>query len=405
MEQLKLMLLLLHSGLCGTDMKESLQCHNDFMLTISCSLLNLTSAHDSPQLLTFAKKYTKKTYTCQLSNSGRGRRSCSVMTNTSTSTESCDFVDFDVYGISLCESAQKCQLLESEYMPKEHIKPNAPCCLAVSHNSSQHHFTWKNTYEKCTGTTLTEHLKYQLRFYGRRDKDIEQFHETYRTNYSVDDRDFETNTEYGTEVRSKPSGTNFKGQWSDWSQEVRWRTTLNNDSTVDGFLSKHGKTVFLASGVAATLVLMLCGALLKRWRRGAFVPTPAPYFQSLYGECHGDFKSWVDAQANMIITLKPEDTLQVDSHEEETAKQDRETAYENITSDSARLQPDDGKAARGTSSVPLIQGEPPLSCNEYCTLSILQQQTTHVAGKVTSVDVEHAGRSECDYCNVSVKSE
>ncbi|XP_077407420.1 interleukin-21 receptor [Vanacampus margaritifer] len=380
MERLKLMLLLLHTGLSGTDMRASLQCHNDFTLTISCSL-NLTSAHGSPHWLTFEKKYTTEIYACKLSPPSRGRRSCSV-----TSEESCDFLDFDVYEISLCEtpSAQKCQTLESDYMPKEYIKPNAPCCLAVSHNTSQHRFTWENTYEKCKGTSLSENLEYQLRFYDQRDKDIVKFHYTDSTDYSVDDRDLEMNAEYGTEVRSKPSVTHFRGQWSDWSQEVRWRTALANDSTVDGFFSKHSKTLFLASGVTATLVLILCSALLKRWRRGAFVPTPAPYFQSLYGECHGDFKSWVDTQGNMTITLKPEETLKVDSHEEETPKQDREMAYENVMSHSARLQLDEGKTAQGPSSVPLIQGEPPLSCHEYCTLNILQQ-TAQVPGKKLQV--------------------
>ncbi|MEQ2218835.1 hypothetical protein XENOCAPTIV_008704, partial [Xenoophorus captivus] len=46
------------------------------------------------------------------------------------------------------------------------VKPNVPCCLTVSHNSSRHHFTWKSTYEKHSSETyLAENLMYQLQIY------------------------------------------------------------------------------------------------------------------------------------------------------------------------------------------------------------------------------------------------
>lgn len=27
-----------------------------------------------------------------------------------------------------------------------------------------------------------------------------------------------------------------------------------------------------------------------RWKQSVFIPTPEPYFQTLYSDCHGDFK-------------------------------------------------------------------------------------------------------------------
>ncbi|KAM9773468.1 interleukin-21 receptor [Syngnathus typhle] len=360
MEQLKmLLLLLLHAGLWLTDTSENFQCDNDFTLTISCSV-DLTSAHDGLHWLNFDKMYSDEMYKCNLSNTGGGRGSCSVAME-----RSCNFVDFDTYKITLCgnasDGAKTCHMLDDRYLPKEHIKPNAPCCLAVSHNASRHHFMWKNTYEKCRLTVLKDNLEYQLRFYDGRDKGGLRFHYTDKTDYSVDDCDLEGNTEYTTRVRSKPSETHFKGQWSDWSQEVRWRTDSVTDSPPDGFLSKQGKKIFLALGVTATLALILGCALLKKRRRDEFVPTPEPYFQSLYANCHGDFKSWADTKRNMTMTLQPEDTLQVDSHVEETPARHDEMTYENVPNQPARL------AARGAGSVP------PCYCPEYCTMSDLEK--------------------------------
>ncbi|XP_051927334.1 interleukin-21 receptor isoform X2 [Hippocampus zosterae] len=300
MEKLKAMLLLLHTALSLADTRESFQCDNDYMLTISCSL-NLTSGRGTPHWLTFAKLYTSERYNCNLSNVGGDRHSCFIAVK-----KPCDFMDFDAFEISLCggkkDVGQWCQLMDERYKPKDHIKPHAPCCLAVSHNSSQHRFTWKNTYEKCRYVTLKDNLDYQIRFSNRQDKNSTRVHYTDGMDYSVNDGDLETDTEYSTKVRSKPSATHFHGQWSDWSQEVHWRTVPANDSGVDGFFSIHGISVFLASAVTATLVLFLCCALLKKWRQSAFVPTPAPYFQSLYTNCHGDFKI-VTTFANVITEL------------------------------------------------------------------------------------------------------
>lgn len=53
------------------------------------------------------------------------------------------------------------------------VKPNAPCCLTVSHNSSLHHFAWKSTYEQYDeSTALPENLIYQLRLYKPGDEQV-----------------------------------------------------------------------------------------------------------------------------------------------------------------------------------------------------------------------------------------
>ena len=41
--------------------------------------------------------------------------------------------------------------------------------------------------------------------------------------YSVDDENFEPDTEYTARVRSSPRQAHYMGQWSDWSSEVQWK--------------------------------------------------------------------------------------------------------------------------------------------------------------------------------------
>lgn len=44
------------------------------------------------------------------------------------------------------------------------------------------------------------------------------------TDFSVDDQVFVADGEYAARVRSSPNQAHFKGEWSDWSPEVQWKT-------------------------------------------------------------------------------------------------------------------------------------------------------------------------------------
>lgn len=154
----------------------------------------------------------RETFVCNLMNT-YGNYSCSVR-KTDVNKNSDIFIDMNSFNISLCHKkngeVQMCKVLDDNFEPvknsKEHdlfsqseaknvvfrfrygclplwrcmmcvcncvlssVKPNAPCCLTVTHNSSEHHFTWKSTYEEYRDLTeLDENLKYQLHYYKRGD--------------------------------------------------------------------------------------------------------------------------------------------------------------------------------------------------------------------------------------------
>ncbi|XP_074518808.1 interleukin-21 receptor [Halichoeres trimaculatus] len=305
-----------------TATNHSLQCVSDYVSLINCSL-NIqpppnSSSSDGSYWLTVTEHYVKQKFECRLVKDGADHV-CSVkiynpMTDDDYDTS--DFMEQDIFNVSLCHGPNdgECEGLTSTFKPCKNVKPNPPCCLTWSHQSGQHHFTWRSTYEKYSWfSPLSDSLMYQLRFQKRGDehKIVPYLITTDRTNFSVDDQKFLADTEYSARVRSSPNQAFFKGQWSSWSSEVHWRTppSVNDDTFMPGL----GKKIFIALTVMVPFVLVLCYAPFRKWRQSSFIPNPAPYFHTLYQDCHGDFKSWVVTPENAADVLEAEETLRIDA--------------------------------------------------------------------------------------------
>lgn len=426
-----------------TGLNQNLRCLTDYLFTINCSL-RITPSENTSYWLTFTETYELDQYVCMLTNI-KEDYSCSFKT-TDGRPEDDDyietFVDLHAYKISLCHNGSKiCDVLDDNYKPVANIKPNAPCCLTVSHNSSQHHFTWKSTYEEYSDSTrLATMLQYQLRYHKRGGKHKVRSFDiiTASTNYSVDDEKFEADTEYTARVRSSPDQNIYMGQWSDWSSEVHWKTEAAiNGLSAHMLFSKLGKKVFIPLSVAVLLVILLCYAPVKKWRQSAVIPTPAPYFHTLYSDFQGDFKSWVVTQENTADMLKAEETLRIDTFTEcPDVQEDSSTphllkegnAYSNMTvtvcdpalpgvpyavstMDPLSAQESSLKnlsvvcqsgSSAGDSGCWLcsdtsLEEEPPWYCNEYCTLSVFQQSA--------SVTAKHRGSFSRKSCPIGIVRE
>uniref|UniRef100_A0A3Q3LV57 Interleukin-21 receptor-like n=1 Tax=Mastacembelus armatus TaxID=205130 RepID=A0A3Q3LV57_9TELE len=369
-----------------------LHCVTDYLTTIDCSLSITPSENSSDRNGSYLT-----TFVCKLTNTSENFV-CSIKTSDSMPDDdySETFIDIDTFKVSLCpnqeEGQDNCEVLDHNYAPVENIKPNAPCCLAVSHNSSQHHFTWNSTYEQYSAfTELDDNLKYQLLFYKRGEKDNVLSHliNTYSTKYSVDDQKLEPGTRYAAKVRSCPNLALYKGEWSDWSPEVHWKTlSAMNALPSNTVMSEVGKKVFIPLCVMVTLTLLLCYAPVKKWKQRGFIPTPAPYFHTLYSDCEGDFKSWVVKRENTAGTLQVEEVLRIDTVTKCADVQEEECephfhhqvmesrVYSNITDSVCDTSP--GSPAEGDSGCWLysdgsLEKDPPWYCNDYCILNSFQQ--------------------------------
>lgn len=51
--------------------------------------------------------------------------------------------------------------------------------------------------------------------------------------FPVHDDKFVADTEYAARVRSSPNQVHYKGEWSDWSSEVHWKSesAVNRESS------------------------------------------------------------------------------------------------------------------------------------------------------------------------------
>ncbi|XP_071393199.1 interleukin-21 receptor isoform X2 [Centroberyx affinis] len=302
-----------NSTMSGVD--HALQCVTDYLFTINCSL-RIPPSDSSSYWLQVEGLTEEEKYVCMLSNTN-GYDFCSVNTK-ECDPDALNFLDSDIFEIFLChdtrDESKSCELLNDKYTPRKNIKPNAPCCLTVTHNSNKYHFTWQSSYD-IPGVQLSNKLSYELQFYERGHTENAKSINTEEIDFSASDDHFGPGADYSARVRSTPNrspSSYYMGQWSEWSSEVYWKT-----EPLDPEISKIkqapqprlDKRVFIPLCVMVPLVLLLCYAPVKN----AFIPTPEPYFQSLYSDCQGDFKSWVVTPDNVGDLLKAEETLQIDT--------------------------------------------------------------------------------------------
>ncbi|CAG5908385.1 unnamed protein product [Menidia menidia] len=421
-----------------------IHCVNNYLFTVDCSL-NMTPSENAPFgdgafLLVFTEVFEKKTFVCELKNTTEGYF-CSTTAEPNDDQDT--FTDLDSYEISLChridEGPETCELLVEEYTPEKHIKPNTPCGLTVNHSSSQHLFFWRSTYEEYSNfNKLMENLQYQLQFYKTADKHKVVVYDikTDSKKYSVGDERFEPDTEYAARVRSSPNMAHYMGQWSDWSPEASWRTEAAVKGAPTNLLAFEVCVVFAVLCVVAILVSLFCYVSVKKWRQITFIPTPAPYFHTLYTDCQGDFKSWVVTQESAAGILKVEETLRINTLMEcvdvpEDARSPvslqlpmEGRAYRNVPGPLCGAHVQDPRHTDGSVGLPAAPGssvetfplcsptgslapdsgcwlggssssleEPRWYCNEYCTLSCFQQAGSGAA---------HLQSLESERCQIGI---
>ncbi|KAJ0060154.1 hypothetical protein NL108_004002, partial [Boleophthalmus pectinirostris] len=108
---------------------------------------------------------------------------------------------------------------------------------------------------------------------------------TYEKTFTVRDGILLPDTEYAAKVRSEPNQAHYKGQWSDWSTEIYWKTAEENNP-----LAIYLERVLILVCMLVPFFLILCFIPVKMWRVKTFIPTPESYFHTLYTDCNGDFK-------------------------------------------------------------------------------------------------------------------
>ncbi|CAL8264172.1 unnamed protein product [Arctogadus glacialis] len=277
-----------------------LECENDYLHTISCSLRAPPPGQRPPNgssWLNFSIKYDDEsemgTGRCPLTHR-ENRSSCLFQNPNGT-------LGWTPFQIHLCHepcpTAPCCEELE-DYYPQEHITPIAPSQLAVVLNASRLLFSWLSSYEAyLPNFFLLDHLQYQLRL-----QRVDQ-HQAVRTAVCWD---------LPTDAQSSwGPWQNHVTSWGPWQNHVTpgisWGPWQNHPVTLSGMgrslavdveslaaggqytarvrsspAEGGGRDLGLVVAVCLlTPVLLLASVTLLRMRKRTFIPTPVLRFSPL----------------------------------------------------------------------------------------------------------------------------
>ncbi|XP_060116983.1 LOW QUALITY PROTEIN: uncharacterized protein LOC132588569 [Heteronotia binoei] len=107
-------------------------------------------------------------------------------------------------------------------------------------------------------------------------------------------QELEGGVEYVLEVRAGlRDHSHYKGTWSDWSPACSLQTPPRGTAGAPAAAAWVVLTPLLAFSLTITLLAFLCRHSRPWQKLEQLVPSPAPYFQTLYLVHNGDFKKWV----------------------------------------------------------------------------------------------------------------
>ncbi|KAG7459937.1 hypothetical protein MATL_G00215880 [Megalops atlanticus] len=233
------------------------------------------------------------------------------------------FTDIDSFEVILYPYNAKPTLMNSEYCPMLHIKPNPPSNLTVRQVSRGYLFIWHSNYEH--HPYISNELDYMFLYHKNGLLENGSPGLCMNQTLFIDDNMFEPDTEYTAKVCSIPR-IPYQGVCSEWSPAVHWRTNVTQGPLgLDGF-KPLGQVVCAVCVVAGVLLCLFFSPKARlRMKAWSEVPTPAPYFQPLYKNYSGNFQSWLVSQGSLREPFKMDELLKIDALIEAKPLKDEET--------------------------------------------------------------------------------
>ncbi|KAJ8250872.1 hypothetical protein GJAV_G00214180 [Gymnothorax javanicus] len=315
------------------DWNRRITCVTNYWRNLTCEL-NITGWPLNATLfyqLQFQHCEDMKTqFGCRMMKKGQCL-SCSLVAEME---ENRTFMSVDEFKVTLVSntSGQDISLINSTFTPKDHIKPDTPGNLTVIRNSSGYWFTWVSNYESHEYQTFSNELLYKL-----------QYHQTalpYQTTtvhpmektVHIDHGNLKPGTEYTAVVCSHP-GADYRGEWSEWSPPVVWKTQVPQ-VTQEDWKFLWNVVLPVCAVVAILTCVTLCPIARSKTKVWSLTPTPAPYFQPLYSHYKGNFRSWLVSQDGPVEPIRMEEEQKIDKVTEALPLQEAESCQVTPTSQS-----------------------------------------------------------------------
>ncbi|XP_060713289.1 interleukin 21 receptor, tandem duplicate 2 isoform X2 [Tachysurus vachellii] len=246
-----------------------LTCESDYWLRVNC-FLDSRAVQNRLENITYQLEFVinkEKNRNCLLSVERDGY-SCIF---TAKLTYSSHFMSYNKINIYLCDP-KPCQLLKSNFMPAQNIKPITPYNLTVLYVNSSYNFAWNSGYENHDYVKVLP-FEYVLSYHPAGQSTVELH--TKETVFRVSETVFDPGTEYVARVyNTVKNNTVYQGTASHLSAEIRWKTPAI--SATDG-VTIVKKIVILVCLAVGLLSLLLFPVARMKIKQISWVETPSPY--------------------------------------------------------------------------------------------------------------------------------
>ncbi|KAJ8786476.1 hypothetical protein J1605_005965 [Eschrichtius robustus] len=200
---------------------------------------------------------------------------------------------------------EQVSLVDPQYLPRRHVKLDPPSDL-LSNISSEHCvLTWSISPAL---EPLASLLSYELAFKRQEETWERAWHKDHIigvTWLKLEATELDPGSTYEARLRVQMATLEdavaeeerYEGPWSDWSQPACFHSPQRQGRLVPALGQPDSTLVTVSIFLLLTSLTYLLFKLSPRMKTALYqdVPSPGPFFQSLYSVHNGDFQTWIGA--------------------------------------------------------------------------------------------------------------
>ncbi|XP_051742350.1 interleukin-2 receptor subunit beta isoform X2 [Ctenopharyngodon idella] len=302
-----IIIILYGTGQSKNTQTEDLSCVSDYLTKVSCVWRSSTN-YSGQRCELVGEEHTKRCELVPLSSQSHSTRSCSI-----TYQKHYFFFMNQIWLSVTCNGSVR---TKQRFQPARHIKTQPPDKPTVSRDN----ITWSK------GRNFPEDItdyEFQLQFKAAdtRWEMARHWNISHGSYVLLDHQSLTAGEEYQARVRVKPvepkNDGYLRGQWSDWSPAVSWRSEIGKPVKPEDDVSSpvpDDMRVVLIIGFHILLVLAGLSFVIYKAKKSnrllksnhQHVPDPSRYFQPLHTVHGGNFRNWLGFQNSVGPFLTPQ---------------------------------------------------------------------------------------------------
>ncbi|XP_051812923.1 interleukin-21 receptor-like isoform X2 [Acanthochromis polyacanthus] len=288
---------------------DGLLCVNDYWDTVTC-VLNISGnpvrESNSTYSLNFIDILEPGTISCPLTLVNHSYR-CDCKLKHSQEY----FSDTDIYRVEVCAQSD-CHFVK-KFDSSENIQLTPPPELLVQRASKTLNVTFKSRYDS-TERPIGNFLKYELLLQTSQRNTVTNntlpLSSPARSMLINEESQLTANAQHCIKGRYMVNHKDYNGVWSKWSQVTCWGTKAEEQDNIFVILAKCLGPVCAFVGVL--LFVLYSPTARMKIKTLSHTPSPAPFFQPLFQQHHGNLQEWLSPHGQVVLTYKTEEILTTD---------------------------------------------------------------------------------------------